>query len=92
MFWLLLFGLAQAHLLWFGDILFLYSVCGMTVYWLWGLSPRWLIPLGLSFIAVASGISLLIGFSVPYWDEPQLTEMTGSWSPTSNQVEENLAI
>lgn len=58
MFWLLLFGLAHAHLLWFGEILFLYSVCGMTVYWLWGLSPRWLIPLGLSFIAVASGISL----------------------------------
>ena len=92
MFWLLLFGLAQAHLLWFGDILFLYSVCGMTVYWLWGLSPRWLIPLGLSFVAVASGISLLIGFSVPYWAEPQLTEKMGSWSPTSNQVEENLAI
>lgn len=29
---------------------------------------------------------------MPYWDEPQLTEMTGSWSPTTNQVEENLAI
>ena len=92
MFWLLLFGLTHAHLLWFGDILFLYSICGMTVYWLCGLKPRWLIPLGLSFVAVASGISILIGFSLPYWDEPQMTEMIASWSPTLNQVEENLAI
>ena len=92
MFWLLLFGLTHAHLLWYGDILFLYSICGMTVYWLCGLKPRWLIPLGLSFVAVASGISILIGFSLPYWDEPQMTEMIASWSPTLNQVEENLAI
>jgi len=92
MLWLLLLGLAHAHLLWFGDILFLYSVCGMTVYWLCGLTPRWLIPLGLSFVAVASGISLLIGFSVPYWNEQQLTEMMADWRPTSFQIEENLAI
>ena len=92
MFWLLLFGLTHAHLLWYGDILFLYSICGMTVYWLCGLKPRWLIPLGLSFVAVASGISILIGFSLPYWDEHQMTEMIASWSPTLNQIEENLAI
>lgn len=92
MFWLLLFGLTHAHLLWYGDILFLYSICGMTVYWLCGLKPRWLIPLGLSFVAVASGISILIGFSLPYLDEHQMTEMIASWSPTLNQIEENLAI
>ena len=28
----------------------------------------------------------------PYWDEPQMTEMIATWSPTLNQVEKNLAI
>ena len=33
MFWLVLFGLIHAHLiLWIGDILYLYGVCGMIVY------------------------------------------------------------
>src|SRR5882762_7876813 len=33
MFWLVIFGLVHAHLiLWVGDILYLYGVCGMLVY------------------------------------------------------------
>ena len=41
MFWLGLFGMAHAYLLWFGDILFTYAVAGSIVYWLYKLKPRW---------------------------------------------------
>ena len=45
--WLLVIGLLHAHLLWYGDILFIYAVCGMVVstrcatcrrgsWWRWG--------------------------------------------------------
>jgi len=52
MFWLLLFGLIHAHLiLWIGDILYLYAVCGMLLYLFRNANPKylvWIIP----FVAI----------------------------------------
>ncbi|WP_223670877.1 DUF418 domain-containing protein [Kangiella shandongensis] len=44
---LLLFGLAHAYLIWDGDILVAYALCGLIVLWLRGLAAGWLIVLGL---------------------------------------------
>jgi uncharacterized protein len=44
MLWLVLFGLIHAHLiLWAGDILYLYGVCGMLVYLCRKVKPTWLV-------------------------------------------------
>jgi uncharacterized protein len=47
--WLVLFGLIHAHLiLWIGDILYLYGVCGMIVYLFRNVAPKylvWAVPL-----------------------------------------------
>jgi uncharacterized protein len=44
MFWLVLFGLVHAHLiLWMGDILYLYGICGMVVYLFRNVNPRYLV-------------------------------------------------
>jgi uncharacterized protein len=44
MFWLVLFGLIHAHLiLWVGDILYLYGICGMLVYPLRKIKPIYLV-------------------------------------------------
>jgi uncharacterized protein len=41
---LVLFGLIHAHLLlWVGDILYIYGICGVLVYLLRNLPPRWLL-------------------------------------------------
>src|ERR1700733_8028474 len=41
--WLVLFGLIHAHLiLWIGDILYLYGLCGMLVYLFRNVNPRYL--------------------------------------------------
>jgi uncharacterized protein len=52
MFWLIVFGLIHAHLiLWIGDILYLYGVCGMLVYPLRKVKPIYLV-LGVPLVAV----------------------------------------
>jgi uncharacterized protein len=52
MLWLVLFGLVHAHLiLWFGDILYLYGICGMLVYLFRNVNPRYLV-LGVPLVAV----------------------------------------
>ena len=46
-FWLLMFGLFDAYvLLWHGDILVFYAVCGAILYWLRNWSAKWLFVLG----------------------------------------------
>lgn len=44
MFWLVVFGLVHAHLiLWVGDILYLYGVCGMILYLFRNMNPKYLV-------------------------------------------------
>ena len=59
--WLLLIGLAHGYLLWFGDILFHYAVCGMLIYPLRRRSPRTQIVIGLCLLSVAPIGGTLIG-------------------------------
>lgn len=52
MMWLVLFGLIHAHLiLWMGDILYLYGICGMLVYLLRNVNPKYLV-LAVPLVAV----------------------------------------
>ena len=52
MFWLVLFGLIHAHLiLWIGDILYLYGICGMLVYLFRKVKPAYLV-LGVPLVAI----------------------------------------
>ncbi len=58
MMWLLLIGAAHAYLLWFGDILFFYAVCGLILFPLRRRSPRLLIILGIVLLIIGMGIQI----------------------------------
>ena len=91
--WLLVIGLLHAHLLWFGDILFTYAVCGMAVYPLRRLSPGKLIALGVALLAVASVLIAAVGLSLPYWPEDELAAFTDEgWRPAPAVIEAELAV
>ena len=90
--WLLVIGLLHAHLLWFGDILFTYAVCGMVVYPLRHLSPGRLAALGATLLAVGSALSVGTGMSLPYWPDDALAAFTSeAWRPTPELIEAELA-
>ena len=65
MFWLLVFGLVHAYLLWHGDILVAYAICGMLVYPARRLSARTLAVVGVFLMSVAMASALTAGFSWP---------------------------
>ena len=90
--WLAVIGLLHAHLLWDGDILFLYAICGMAVYPLRAKPPRTLIRIGVATMAVSSVLYFVSGSSMPYWPEEALAGFTSStWQPTPAMIDQTLA-
>ena len=91
--WLGLIGLLHAHLLWAGDILFLYAVCGALVFPLRKRSPRLAAcALGVATISVASAFSLFSGTALPYWPEDMRSEFIGTfWQPPAEVIDADLA-
>ncbi len=90
--WLLVIGLLHAHLLWSGDILFLYAVCGMLVYPLRHQPPGRLVALGVGLLAVASAYSIGSGLTLPYWpEEAREGFATSVWRPSPEILEAELA-
>ncbi|MGB0386423.1 MAG: DUF418 domain-containing protein [Ardenticatenaceae bacterium] len=56
MFWLLIIGMLHGYLLWSGDILVMYAVCGSVVFLFRKTSPRRLVLLGLLGLCIASAL------------------------------------
>ena len=54
---LILIGMLHAHLLWSGDILFAYGVCGSVCWFLRRLSPARLLASGAFFLSIGSVVS-----------------------------------
>jgi uncharacterized protein len=60
LFWLLAIGAAHAYLIWYGDILFWYAVCGFFIYPMRRLRPATLLVVGSLLLLVV--VPLMLGF------------------------------
>lgn len=91
--WLLVFGLAHAYLLWVGDILVAYAVCGCLVYPFRRRRPRTLLVAGVLALAVASLIALALGavLLAPGLPEAVTVEIEKEWAPDPAALEAEVA-
>ena len=91
-FWLAVFGCLHAYLLWYGDILFLYAVCGAVVFWRRKQPPKRLIAEAAVLLAVGSLSFVSFGLTMPSWPpEAQRELIEKDWRPTPERLEAELA-
>ena len=91
--WLLAFGLAHAYLLWVGDILAPYAICGCLVYLARRWRPRTLLVTGLALFSVTSLLVLLVGAAllVPGVPEEVTQEIENEWAPDPSALDAEIA-
>lgn len=93
-FWLWIFGLVHAYLLWNGDILVPYAVTGLIMYLFRKKRPRTLLVLALSAMVVQmtayQGIGALMGFVEGQAQEAAVAEAAGEplteWQERSQEI------
>ena len=90
MFYLLVFGLIHAYLLWSGDILVAYALCGSVIFLLRNRSPRALVVSGLVVFVVASVFSIGIGMTTEFIPEKDVAEIVAAWAPDAAKIEAEL--
>jgi uncharacterized protein len=91
-FWLLVFGAAHAYLLWSGDILVSYAICGMAVFGFRNWPPERLLAFGLGAVGIGSALSLLAGWSMPLWPARDVDLLShAAWQPSAREIAYQLA-
>src|SRR5215831_1069935 len=90
--WLVLFGMLHAYLLWSGDILYSYGVCGLLVFLFRKCRPRTLLIVGAVSLTITPALMSFFGWSVHYWSAETLQSLReGLWMPSPASIAHELA-
>jgi uncharacterized protein len=90
-FWLLGLGLVHAYLIWYGDILVFYSVCGVFVYFFRKLNVRSLFIMGSIFFLVPVLISIIEYQNSLKWTSEEYANALQYWLPDNAFIEKEFA-
>ncbi len=90
--WLLGFGFLHWFLLWDGDILMVYALSGMAVYWLRHRSPMFLALTGLAVIAVHAILILGTGLNMPDMPENVAAALYADFAPSADVIGADIAL
>jgi uncharacterized protein len=92
MLWLFIFGMIHAYLIWYGDILVAYSLCGLLAFVFRKKSPRTLVILTSVFFIVPILLNSLFYFTIPFWPDESLQNTMESWNPDAETIAREVAI
>lgn len=84
--WLLLFGMIHGYLLWSGDILVCYSLCGMIIWFFRNRSAERLLRSAFIFFLIPMLLGILWAFTMPFWDAGAVESMLETWSPEAKSI------
>lgn len=87
---LLVVGLAHGILLWYGDVLTIYAICGMVLYWVRKWSGSILFVLGIAAILASAGILWNAQSTLGGLTDERLEEWEQVWSPDDETVASEL--
>ena len=88
--WLLVLGLLHAYLIWFGDILVSYALCGFLVVLLRNRKPRTQLIIGLLFLLLPALLMWSAGLTLDQWPEAAMEEANADWAPGPALIAEEL--
>ena len=92
MFWLLAIGLVHAYLIWEGDILVPYALCGILLLWWVRRFPAWaLMASAVGVLAVGAAMSIGHGLAWDSMSEAERAEELLLWMPSPEQAREQVA-
>lgn len=89
-FWLLVFGLLHAYLIWYGDILVAYSLCAFLAFLFRKMKPVKLVIIGAIFFIVPFLLYLMFGLTIQYWPQESIDQNMQSWMPAIEKVQQEI--
>ncbi|MBL4673964.1 MAG: hypothetical protein JKX81_17010 [Arenicella sp.] len=89
--WLLLFGLIHGYFIWYGDILFIYAICGLIAVKFVNVSlKRQLVSASLMFMVPVLFIYLL-SLLIATGDTELMAELTRDWAPSEALLQQEIS-
>jgi uncharacterized protein len=86
--WLFVIGMLHAYLLWFGDILVAYAICGMLIAMMRHWKPAILFIVGfILMFAVPIGFMVFMYWTMQFWPEEEVLRMRDSGLLTSLEMQ-----
>lgn len=93
MLWLLAIGLAHGLLLWRGDILTTYAICGAVAVYFRHMAPWQLIKIAIALMLVPTVIVILMSAGLQLLPEQRIAELTVKhWLPSHEVIREEIAL